>query len=72
MARTSQEIVDQTHDLAEHFYLIMGYKHIRAVHGNLYDSEHPAEQFVWKIACLAQIELTDTDPNDALNEMECE
>lgn len=51
MSRTAQEIVDQTHELAEKFYMGMGYKHIRTEHGNLYESQHPTELLVWKMAC---------------------
>ena len=72
MSRTAKEIVDQTHDLAEKFYEGMGYKHIHAEHGNLYESQHPTEILVWKMACWAQIELTDTDPEDALSELDME
>lgn len=70
MARTPKQIIDQTHTLAERFYLGMGYQHIREVHGNLYDSQHPTEQLVWNMACIAQEKLTATDPMDALSELE--
>ena len=70
MTRSSQEIVDQTHALAEDFYKEMGYVHERDKHGNLYDSTHPTERLMWKLACMAQIELTDTDPDDALTDLE--
>ncbi|RLL18391.1 hypothetical protein [Acinetobacter chengduensis] len=70
MTRTAKQIVDQTHELAEAFYLHLGYKHIRSCHGNLYESTHPTEQSMWHLACLAQIELTATDPNDALSELD--
>ena len=70
MTRTAQQIVDQTHDLAEAFYLHLGYAHVRSQHGNLYESTHPTEQSMWHLACLAQIELTATDPNDALSELD--
>lgn len=70
MTRTAKQIVDQTHDLAEHFYLMMGYKHKRSEHGNLYVSEHPTEQMVWNMACYAQEVFTDTNPNDALSELD--
>lgn len=70
MSRTAKEIVDQTHDLAEAFYKKHGYEHDRAKHGNLYESTHPQEQLMWQLACIAQIELTNTDPSDALSEIE--
>ena len=69
MSRTAKQIVDQTHKLAEDFYLHLGYEHVREQHGNLYESSHPTEQSMWHMACLAQIELTATDPNDALSEL---
>lgn len=70
MSRTAKQIVDQTHDLAEAFYLHLGYEHVREHHGNLYESTHPTGQSMWHLACLAQIELTATDPNDALSELD--
>ena len=70
MSRTAKQIVDQTHNLAEAFYLHLGYEHVRQLHGNLYESQHPTEQSMWHLACLAQIELTATDPNDALSELD--
>lgn len=72
MSRTAKEIVDQTHALAETFYKELGYVHERGKHGNLYESEHPTEQCMWRLACMAQIELTNTDPEDALTELEDE
>ena len=72
MSRTAKQIVDQTHDLAEAFYLHLGYKHVREHHGNLYESTHPTEQSMWHLARLAQIELTATDPDDALSELDGE
>ena len=70
MSRTAKQIVDQTHDLAEAFYLHLGYTHVRERHGNLYESTHSTEQSMWHLACLAQIELTATDPDDALSELD--
>lgn len=72
MSRTAKEIVDQTHKLAEEFYEELGYGYNREKYGNLYESNHPTEQCVWRMACMAQIELTSTDPEDALSEMEGE
>lgn len=43
MSRTAKQI-DQTHALAEAFYLHLGYEHVRDRHGNLYESTHPTEQ----------------------------
>ncbi|MBF7686008.1 hypothetical protein I2F17_09280 [Acinetobacter sp. B10A] len=67
--RTAQEIVDQTHDLAEAFYRIMGYEHSREKHGNLYDSQHPTELMLWDFACLAQEEIIGAVVSDYLEEL---
>lgn len=68
--RTAKQIVDQTHELAELFYRRLGYNHDRAKHGNLYDSKHPTELACWEMACIAQEELTGTDPENALSDLE--
>ena len=70
MSRTAKQIVDQTHALAEAFYLHLGYEQVRDRHGNLYESSHPMEQSMCHMACFAQLELTATDPNDALSELD--
>lgn len=65
--RTAQEIIDQTNALARKYYAIQGYK----VHkGYRFDrAGHPQELALWRMACIAQRELTDTDPEDALEEL---
>lgn len=68
--RTAQEIVDQTHNLAEAFYRIMGYEHNREKHGNLYDSQHPTELMLWDFACLAQEEISGALVSEYLEELE--
>lgn len=69
--RTAQEIIDQTNALAREFYALRGYQ---VKEGHRFDIErantHPDEQMVWQMACVAQIMLTDTDPEDALLEIE--
>ena len=69
-SRTAKEIVDQTHELAESFYLMMGYEHNREQHGNLYDSQHPTEQMVWDFACLAQEIINGAIVGEYLEELE--
>lgn len=79
-ARTAQEIVDQTESLARAIAYVDGYMVmseastvIRAA-----DSENRTSirdmgargMRYWSIACLAQRELTATDPDDALSELE--
>ena len=67
--RTDREIVAQTNALARAFYLTLGYK--VADDHRFYDFErtnyHPQERMCWDMACMAQIELTATDPGDALD-----
>lgn len=59
MARTDEEIAEQTLDLARTFYSIMGY----AVSvGYRFDrATHPQEQMCWQMARHAQEVLTATD-----------
>lgn len=70
MSRTSQEIVDQTILLAGMFYKAHGYIHRDGF--RYWESPHPQERLMWKMACTAQIELTNTDPDEALAELEDE
>ena len=66
--RTGKQIVDQTNDLARMLYALRGYS-VRE--GYRFDqATHPHETEAWKGACEAQMLLTDTDPNDALDELE--
>lgn len=68
MARTAQQIVDQTNELARQFYAVLGYE-VRE--GYRFDeSDHPQEYAMWCMACKAQEMLTDTDPLDAFGEIE--
>lgn len=57
--RTDQEIFKQTLLLAKKFYEFLGYK---SPEGFRFDeSEHPTEQAMWNMACIAQEILTDVD-----------
>lgn len=67
--RTAQQIIDQTHDLAISFCNMQGFEY-RGAPGQIYKSKHPRFQLMWRLACEAQLQLTDTDPEDALNELE--
>lgn len=66
--RTPQEIVDQTNELARELYRRRGYLHPP---GYRFDkATHPHEVEAWNGACEAQRFLTDTDPDDALQELD--
>ncbi len=67
-ARTDQEIVEQTNELARELYRIRGYIRPR---GYRFDrATHPHEVEAWNGACEAQRMLTLTDPDEALMELE--
>lgn len=62
--RTDADIIAQTNELARQFYEMRGYE---VPHGYRFDrATHPHEVEAWQCACIAQIVLTDTDPDDAL------
>ena len=66
--RTDQQIVDQTNVLARTLYGLRGY---RVGEGYRFDrATHPHEREAWAAACAAQLLLTETDPNDALANLE--
>ena len=64
--RTDAEIVEQTNELARELYRIRGYV---VAEGYRFDkATHPHECQAWEGACAAQEMLTETDPNEALDE----
>lgn len=67
-ARTDLEIVKQTNAMAREFYRMLGYT-VPVAH-RFYETDranyHPQEALCWAMACHAQRELTSTDPDDAL------
>ncbi len=68
--RTPQEIVNQTNELARELYRLQGYVRPR---GYRFDkAKHPHEVQAWAGACEAQRLLTETDVDDALQELEGE
>ena len=73
MARTAQEIVDQTNAIARIIYASRGYS---TSTGTEFHAEtinrHPYEVQCWKAACEIQELMTNTDTNDALEELEDE
>ena len=66
--RTSQEIVDQTNELARRLAERQGYA-FASRHEKLYESPNPRARLYWGMACVAQEELTDTDAENALAEL---
>lgn len=66
--RTDKEIVQQTITLAGKFYEAHGYTHREGF--RYWESPHPQERLMWEMACLAQVMLTETDPEDALSGLE--
>lgn len=69
-ARTSRQILDQTNELARKFYALhdRGGSVEKVYRFDL--SEHPQEQQVWRMACEAQLFLTETDLRDVLSDLE--
>jgi alpha-D-ribose 1-methylphosphonate 5-phosphate C-P lyase len=66
-SRTDQQIVDQTNQLARRLYALRGYT-VRE--GYRFDeATHPHEVEAWQGACAAQLLLTHTDPNEALDNL---
>jgi hypothetical protein len=66
--RDAREIVDQTNFLARLFYARMG-NSVRPGY-DFRTATHPQEQMCWDLAVLAQRELTDTDVDDAVQELD--
>lgn len=71
MCRTDQEIVDQTNEIARIIYASRGYTvpvgfefHTETI------NRHPYERACWQAACEIQDLLTQTDPQDALDNLE--
>lgn len=62
--RTDREVVKQTNELARQLYRLRGYE---VPEGYRFDrARHPHQREAWAGACAAQILLTETDPDDAL------
>lgn len=66
--RTDAEIIDQTNELARKICRIHGYD--TPVGLKFYNSVHSRSHDAWLCACEAQKLLTDTDPEDALANLE--
>lgn len=67
---SNQELVDAAIELAGEFYCLMGYTHREGF--KYYNSQHPQEQMVWKMACAAFLNLRGSDVEDALSDIEDE
>lgn len=66
--RTAQEIVNQTNELARELYRLRGYVRPRSYRFD--KATHPQEVEAWNGACEAQRLLTETDVDDALQELD--
>jgi len=66
--RTSQQIVDDTVEVALQLYEFMGY--VAKPGFKFWESKHPTELMVWAMACAMQEHFTDTDVDDALTDLE--
>lgn len=68
--RTDQQIIDQANEMARIIYSHMGYS---VPAGTEFHSEtinrHPHARSCWGAACEIQMLLTNTDPNDAVNNL---
>jgi len=65
---TDEQIVEAAIELAGEFYNMHGYIHRPGF--KYWESPHPQEQLIWRMACQAFIKLCDTDPEDALSSIE--
>ena len=65
--RSDQQIVDQTNQLARLLYELRGYSVLEGYRFDL--ATHPHEVEAWRGACAAQNLLTDTDPQDAVDNL---
>ncbi len=67
--RSDREIVEQTNKLARTFYRL-AFGHTVGPEHRFHESDrvdyHPQERMCWDMACAAQQELTNTDPDDAI------
>jgi hypothetical protein len=68
VSRSAQQIVDQTIEIANIIYASRGY--VQRVGFKYWLSKHPHELQAWDAACKIQEFMTDTDPDDALAELE--
>lgn len=67
-SRTAQEIVDQTNALARELAAARGWS---SPEGYRFDEAKTSrERGMWIDACIAQRALTETDPDDAISELE--
>lgn len=66
--RTDKEIVDQTEALARKFAEMNGWQ--VPPRKKMSDSVNPRFLVFWEMACQAQKVLTNTDPSDALSNVD--
>ena len=66
--RTPKQIINQTEKLAYLFYSLQGYNAKKNF--KFRTATHPHEHLCWQMACAAQLELTETDIRDVLEELD--
>lgn len=69
VARTDQQIVDQTEELAV-WLLSWGFNHRPETQTPMRESAHPFAERCWEAACRIQEMLTDTDPENSVAELD--
>lgn len=70
--RSSQQIVDQTNELARKFYKMHDRGGVVEKGYRFDEATHPTENLCWLMACEAQSVLTETDVEDCLSDLESE
>ena len=69
--RTSQEIIDETNEIARIIYLSRGYEVSKGFEFHTETkNRHPHEEQCWLAACMIQLLMTQTDPRDAIDELD--
>lgn len=64
----ASECVARVHSLAVELYSMMGYLH-KDTHKKLYDSQHPTEQLMWRMAVHAYRTIDGLDGDEYLEEL---
>ena len=67
--RSNKEIVEQTNNLALKMLSVMGFIPEKEGEAKVYLSDHNQAKRAWALACLSQDVITETDANEALDEM---
>lgn len=65
---TNQELVDAAVALAGKFYELAGYTHREGF--KYWESPHPQENLMWKMACVAFEDIRGSDVEGALDDLD--